>query len=71
MLISKKVKEEVKALIIKAIRSKKSNIAAIKQKAYDYVEGKLPAILCFFFKKFIETKIDKIFVEAMSDVKNS
>ena len=49
MILSAKLKAQVKTLLIKLIRDKKTSIIGMKEKAYDYVRERLPKWLVFIF----------------------
>lgn len=69
MILSAKLKAQVKTLLIKLIRGKKTSIIGMKEKAYEYVREHLPKWLVFIFDGYIRNKIDTLFMEALSSVK--
>lgn len=72
MILSAKLKAQVKTLLIKLIRGKKTSIIGMKEKAYDYVKERLPkwlVFIVFIFDGYIRNKIDTLFMEALASVK--
>lgn len=69
MLLSAKLKTQIKTLLIKEIRAKKSGVVRMKENAYKYTEERLPKWFTFLFGSFIKKKIDSLFMEAIKVVK--
>lgn len=69
MLLSSKLKAQLKTLLIKEIKAKKTGIVKMTEKAYDYAEERLPKWFTFLFGNLILRKIDELFMEALKVVK--
>lgn len=69
MILSAKLKVQIKTLLIKLIRDKKTSIIGMKEKAYEYVRERLPKWFVFIFDGYIRNKIDTLFMEALASVK--
>lgn len=67
MLIPKKVKTQVKAMIKQLVAEKQTKISEIKDKAYDYVYNRLPWWADLLFEKFVAKRIDKWINEQISE----
>lgn len=70
MILSAKLKAQVKTLLIKLIRSKKTSIIGMrKRKRMNMQENACQNGLCLFFDGYIRNKIDTLFMEALASVK--
>lgn len=68
MILSAKLKVQIKTLLIKLIKDKKTSIIGMKEKAYEYVRERLPKWFVFIFDRYIRNKIDTLFMEALASV---
>ena len=69
MILSEKLKAQIKTLLIKLIRGKKTSIIGMKEKAYKYVNECLPKWFVSIFDRHIRNEIDTLFMEALASVK--
>lgn len=69
MLINAKLKTQIKTLLIKLIRGKRTSIVNMKEKAYEYAAERLPKWFVMLFSNYIRHKVDKLFMEALNCVK--
>ena len=69
MILSAKLQAQVKTLLTKLIRGKKTSIIGMKEKAYKYVNERLPKWFVSIFDRYIRNEIDTLFMEALASVK--